>query len=77
VLDAIVITSEGRRAEQVDRAVRADQARARRGRLRRDHKRRGDRGKASEEPSHTSLLSGTLAGMLLRRRRLVAVPSSI
>src|SRR5207244_13175298 len=64
VLDAVVVTRERGRAEQVDRAVRADEARAGRGGLRCDDERRGDRGETREEPTHTSLLSGPEPGML-------------
>src|SRR5205814_7745929 len=74
VLDAVVVASEGRRAKQVDRAVRADEARAGRGRLRRCDERRGDRGKASEEPSHSSLLSGLGPGCPYDAGWLLAVP---
>ena len=69
VLDAVVVASEGRRAEQIDRAVRPDEARARRGGLRRGGERGDDRRGSREERSHTVLLSGvpgnggmTLAG---------------
>ena len=58
VLDTVVITRERGGAEQVDRAVGADETRAGCGRLCRTDERRDHRGKDREEPSHTSLLSG-------------------
>ena len=57
MLDAIVVARERTGAKQVDRAVRADEPRARRGRLRCRDERRDERGKAREERSHTDLLS--------------------
>src|SRR5437867_5659616 len=62
VLDAVVVAGEGRRPEQVDRAVGADQARAGRRRLRTHDEGCHDCCRAGDEPSHTVVLLPAMAG---------------